>query len=155
MWGKEPSKFYLLNSHRLNKCYNSRMNSNVIVEQIKGGLKNFDGLILPEDFVEEELKKLKIKPEEESSFFYVVCRGDAKACAALLVASFHKFLFVHHADLWTLGKQNLPLPQLDEMVEKTTQYNEWRSGRKTEKPEWFNERDDWHKDNGNDGPKMR
>lgn len=131
------------------------MNSNTVVEQIKSGLRNFSGLTLPEGFVESELKKLKIKPEDESSFFYVVCRGEAKVCAALLIASFHKFLFVHHADIWTLGRQNLALPQLDQIVEKVTEYSEWRSGRKVEKPEWFDERDDWHKDNGNDGPKMR
>ncbi|MDB5260121.1 MAG: hypothetical protein JWN37_352 [Candidatus Nomurabacteria bacterium] len=64
-------------------------------------------------------------------------------------------MFVHNADLWTLGRQNLPLPQLDEITKKVEEYNEWRSGRKSEKPEWFNERDDWHKGNDNDGPKMK
>ena len=130
------------------------MSGNLIEEQIKKGLADFGGLTLPENFVEEELKKLKVSKEEEYSFFHIVCKGDAKACAALLIASFHKFLFVHHADLWTLGRQNLALPQLDEIVAKVEEYNEWRNGRKFEKPEWFNERDDWHKGNGNDGPKM-
>lgn len=126
-----------------------------IKTQIEQGLKLFTGVVLPENFIEEEFNKLKIKPEEESTFFYVVCRGEAKSCAAMLIASFYKFLFVHHADIWTLGRQNKSLPQLDEIVQKVDEYNEWRLGRKEVKPEWFNERDDWHKDNGNDGPKMR
>ncbi|MDB5260120.1 MAG: hypothetical protein JWN37_351 [Candidatus Nomurabacteria bacterium] len=37
--------------------------------QIKSGLTSFDGIILPDNFIEQEIKRMGIKPEEVSMLF--------------------------------------------------------------------------------------